>query len=142
MSDVFQRNFAVSNGNSSQSDSDNDLIQPQNDIVKLVSLECIFVLLNNIVEILQLAFKHDLNQLVVRVCVLKVKIISENLSVRNFALQQFNDNSSLLALDFESFCVVGRFTDGLVETRKGVCVLSSDSLDSASVKKVLAEFVV
>jgi hypothetical protein len=86
LSDVFQRNFAVSNGNSSQSDSDNDLIQPQNDIVKLVSLECIFVLLNNIVEILQLAFKHDLNQLVVRVCVLKVKIISENLSVRNFAL--------------------------------------------------------
>jgi hypothetical protein len=49
-------------------------------------LECIFVLFNNIVEVLQLAFKHDLNQLVVRVCVLKVKIISENLSVRNFAL--------------------------------------------------------
>lgn len=66
-------------------------------------------------EALQFTLKNDLNQLVVRVGVLEIQIICEDLSIGNLALEQLNHDRHFLALNFEPLRVVRRFTDGLVQ---------------------------
>lgn len=85
MSDILKWNSTVSNGNSSQTNSDDDLIESKNQVVKFIFLEDIFVLFDNIVEILKLSFQDDLDKFIVRISVGKVKIVCENLSVWNFS---------------------------------------------------------
>lgn len=142
LADVFKGNSAVSNGNSPQTYSDNDLVKSQNDVVEFISLEGLFILFDDRVEVFELSFKDYLNQFVVRVGVFEVELVCENLSVGNLSLQKFNYNGHFLALNFESLGIVRRLSDSLVESGQSVCVLPSDSLDSASVKQILAELVV
>ena len=86
MANVLKRNSAVSNRNSSQADSDNDLVEPENNVVEFVSLEGLFILFDNSMEIFEFSFKHDLNQFVVRIGVLEVKEVCKDLSVGYLAL--------------------------------------------------------
>ena len=79
-------------------------------------MEGLFILLNDRMEVLELSLKNDLNQLVVRIGVTEVKIVSEYFSVWDVSLQKFNHNGDFLALNLESFSVIRRFSDGLVQS--------------------------
>lgn len=48
------------------------MIEPENDIIKFVSLEGLFVLLNQTIEILELSFKNYLNQFIVRIGIAEI----------------------------------------------------------------------
>jgi len=62
----LKRNVGVCQRNSSETNPDDDLVQPQDNNIKPVFLEALSVLLNNGIKILQFSFKDNLNQLEIR----------------------------------------------------------------------------
>ena len=85
MSDILKWNSAVGDGNSSQTDSNDDLVESKNKVVKFIFLEDFFVLFNNVMEVFKLSFQDDLDKFIIRISIGKIQIICENLSVWNFS---------------------------------------------------------
>lgn len=67
-------------------------------------------------KVFQLSLQYDLNQFVVRISIAEIQIVSKYFPVGNLALQKLDDDCYFLTLDFESFGVVWRFSDGLVQS--------------------------
>jgi hypothetical protein len=58
-------------------------------------------------EVSQLSLQNNLNEFVVRIGVTEVEMIREYLSIWNLSLQEFNYYGHFLALDLESFGIIG-----------------------------------
>ena len=85
--DIFEVDVGVSQGDPSQTNSEDDLVKSQDHGVESVFLEGGLVEFYYFVEILQLSLKYDLTEFVVRIDMCEDEGVWENLPVRYFSEQ-------------------------------------------------------
>jgi len=140
--DICQRDARICEGNLTEPNADDDLIESEDDVVQAIFLEGGLVFFNGAVEVAELSLQHHLDQFVVGVNIGEDEHIRKDLSVGDFSQKQLHYDGSLLAADLEALGSVGAFSDGLVEHVQRFAILPSHCLHAASVIEVFAELVV
>ena len=102
LGDVGKRDLGVADVDLLQTELDDSMLESMNKAEDLISFEHRLVASNEGIESLHITLLHKVDNLVVRVEVLREFLLIENLAIRNLTHQELYNNEKLLGVDAET----------------------------------------